>query len=304
MSIRFCICVPTLNAGTLWPTWLAKTLPACRGHNLLVIDSSSDDDTACLAREAGAEVVIIDRNEFNHGGTRSWALKYLKDAEVVVFLTQDAIPCGIKDIENLVACFSDPTIGAAFGRQLPHDNATAIAKHGRYFNYPNKSYVVGPQDIPRLGVKTAFLSNSFAAYRRKALLDAGGFTENVILSEDMLAGARLLQADWQLAYCAEARVYHSHNYSLVEECGRYFDIGVLHAREAWLLEWLGRAEGEGLRFVRSELRYLLRDAPHRLPEAGLRTLFKYAGYRLGRMEQCLPLRLKRQLSMHRRFWNR
>ncbi|BBI49657.1 hypothetical protein HORIV_20780 [Vreelandella olivaria] len=97
----------------------------------------------------------------------------------------------------------------------------------------------------------------------------------------MIAGARLLKAGWKLAYCAEACALHSHNYSLVEEFQRYFDIGVLHHREAWLLDWLGRAEGEGGRFVRSELSYLWRRAPWRLPEAGLRTLLKYAGVSVG-----------------------
>ncbi|BBM05676.1 hypothetical protein HAALTHF_27910n [Vreelandella aquamarina] len=87
------------------------------------------------------------------------------------------------------------------------------------------------------------MSNSFAAYRREALLAAGGFPEGTILSEDMMAGARLLQQGWKLAYCADACVQHSHNYTLAAEFKRYFDIGVFHHREQWLLAWLGKAEG-------------------------------------------------------------
>ena len=48
-------------------------------------------------------------------------------------------------------------------------------------------------------------------------------------------------------------------------CGRnsrrYFDIGVMLAREPWLLETFGKPEGEGARFVRSEPAYLLQHAP-------------------------------------------
>ena len=120
--------------------------------------------------------------------------------------------------------------------------------------------------------------------------------------EDMMAGARLLQQGWKLAYCADACVQHSHNYSLSAEFKRYFDIGVFHHQEQWLLAWLGKAEGEGKRFVLSELRYLWRHAPWRLPEAAIRTLLKYAGYRLGKAEARLPLALKRRLSMHRGYW--
>ncbi|HBP78237.1 MAG TPA: rhamnosyltransferase, partial [Halomonas sp.] len=72
-----------------------------------------------------------------------------------------------------------------------------------------------------------------------------------ILSEDMMAGARLLQQGWKLAYCADACVQHSHNYSLSAEFKRYFDVGVFHHQEQWLLAWLGKAEGEGKRFVLS-----------------------------------------------------
>ena len=271
------------------------------GTRILVVDSASDDDSVHIANKAGAEVLVIDRASFDHGATRDMALRHL-DADVVVFLTQDALLADCAALLRLVAAFEDASVGAAFGRQLPHDDATPIAAHARLFNYPPQSYTVDREDIPRLGIKAAFLSNSFAAYRRQALLDAGGFPENTILSEDMLAGARLLQNGWKLAYCAEACVKHSHNYSFAEEFRRYFDIGVLHAREQWLLEWLGKAEGEGLRFLKSEFSFLRHRAPLLLPQALLRTALKYLGYRLGKTERHLSLPLKQRCSMHRRFW--
>ncbi|UYF98757.1 MULTISPECIES: glycosyltransferase [unclassified Halomonas] len=300
---RFGVCVPTLNAGPSWLEWLNRAEPAlAAAHRRLVIDSSSSDATASLAAERGWEVQHIARDAFDHGGTRQRALELLADCDVVVFLTQDALVADENALTALNEAFKAPHVGAVFGRQLPHDDATPIAAHARLFNYPEESRVVNEADIPTLGLKTAFLSNSFAAYRREALLAAGGFPTGTILSEDMIAGARLLQNGWQLAYCAKACVHHSHNYSLGQEFKRYFDIGVLHHREGWLLAWLGKAEGEGGRFVRSEIRYLLRHAPWRLPEAGLRTCLKYLGYRLGKAENRLPVSLKRRLSMHRRFW--
>lgn len=298
------VCIPTLNAGPCWPEHLARLQENTPRAALVVVDSSSDDTTAMLARNAGARVEVIARETFDHGGTRNRALHSLEEYDVVVFLTQDALPADARAIEQLVTAFDDPSVGAAFGRQLPHRNATAIAAHARLFNYPPRSYTASAADIPRLGIKTAFLSNSFAAYRRCALVEAGGFPHKTILSEDMIAGARLLQHGWKLAYCAEACVHHSHNYTLSEESKRYFDIGVLHAREAWLLKRLGKPEGEGARFVRSEASYLVRHAPWYLPEAALRTLLKYTGYRLGRAERHLPTWLKRRFSMHRRYWSR
>lgn len=302
MNHSFAVCVPTLNPGPTFAEWLQRTVPALQGARLLVVDSSSDDDTVSLAREAGAEVVVIERRHFNHGGTRDWALRYLDDVDIVVFLTQDALVTDDHSLARLVAAFEHEGVGAAYGRQLPHDDATPLAAHLREFNYPSRSHTVSETHAPALGIKAAFLSNSFAAYRRDALIEAGGFADHVILAEDMLAGAQLLQHGWQLTYCAEATVKHSHNYTLAEEFRRYFDIGVFHAREAWLIEWLGHAEGEGARFVGSEIRYLLRRAPWRLPECLTRTLLKYTGYRLGRLERHLPSTWKPRLSMHRSYW--
>ena len=87
-----------------------------------------------------------------------------------------------------------------------------------------------------------------------------------------------------------------------KEFQRYFDIGVFHAREGWYLKALGGAEGEGKRFVCSELRYLRQHAPALIPAALLRTAFKLLGYRLGRLERYLPRRVKLALSMNRGFW--
>ena len=125
---------------------------------------------------------------------------------------------------------------------------------------------------------------------------------NLILGEDTIAAGQMLLAGWRIAYCAEAQVRHSHHYGLRNEMARYFDIGVLHQREAWMLEQFGRAEGEGLRFIRSEWAHLARHAPWLIPEATLRTLLKYLGYRLGHSEKRLSLAWKRRLSMQPSFW--
>lgn len=304
MVLNFAVCVPTLNAGPQWQHWLEVTLAGLEPTmRLVVIDSSSDDDTATLARNAGAEVISIDRQTFNHGGTRNRLLHELGNCDVVIFMTQDAFISDPAALTTLGQSFDAADVGAAFGRQLAHRDATPIAAHARLFNYPANSRVVSQADIPSLGIKTAFLSNSFAAYRRQALIDAGGFPNHVILSEDMMAGARLLKRGWKLAYNAQACVYHSHNYSVREEFKRYFDIGAFHAQEAWLIEWLGSAEGEGLRFIRSETSYLLKHAPFALPSALLRAFAKYAGYRLGRCEKQLPTHIKKRLSMHAQFWS-
>lgn len=300
--MRVGICVPTLNAGDGLFQSLRQMAGSAIVPRILVVDSSSDDDTPESARQAGFEVVSISRSEFNHGGTRQFGAELLSDCDIIAFLTQDAVIASPDAIETLLKPFADASVGLAFGRQLPHSDAGPIGAHARLFNYPDRSVIRSLGMEKELGLKAAFVSNSFAAYRRKALLDVGGFPSDVIFGEDTVVAARMLLSGWKIAYQAKACVYHSHDYSLTQEFRRYFDIGVLHNRESWLLERFGKPEGEGLRFVKSELGYLFRHNAAWIPSAVLRTGLKYFGYRLGRSEERLPDSIKPALSMHPGYW--
>ena len=269
---------------------------------MLLIDSgkgvSYDDDI----REMNIQVRMIDSRNFNHGGTRQWGMELCPEADVYVLLTQDAILADEYSIENLIAVFDNDDIGCAYGRQLPHKGAGIFGTIARAFNYPPQSHIYGFEDRSLYGIKTAFISNSFAAYRKKAMQQVGGFPTNTILSEDMCVAAKMLLQGWKVAYAADAAVYHSHDYTIVQEFKRYFDIGVFHAREPWIQKEFGKAEGEGRRFVIQEIRYVARHKPLRLFEIPLRDGLKYLGYCLGKREKQLPDALKRQWSMFPRYW--
>lgn len=298
--------VPTLNAGKLWEAWLiAFAQQTLKPDVLLVIDSSSSDDTAALARAHGFDVQVIPKSAFNHGATRQSGVNGLPDTDIIVFLTQDALLANPYAIEWLLDVFvDDDQVGAAYGRQLPHRNAGPIAAHARLFNYPAECRLRALPDRARFGIKTAFISNSFAAYRRNALMQVGGFPVDTIMNEDTYVAGKMLLSGWKIAYCADAQVFHSHDYGFVEEFKRYFDIGVFHNQSPWLQETFGGASGEGLRFVISEQRYLIRHAPWLIPSALLRTALKWLGYKLGTLHSGLPKTVRRCFSMHKTYWLR
>lgn len=298
------IIIPTCNARACWQQFqsgLAKQqfLP----EQIVVIDSNSEDGTPELAAAAGYSVVRIDRREFNHGGTRQLALEYVPWAKFAVYLTQDAVLAEPNSIDMLLAAFDDPEVAAAYGRQLPRVVAGPIEAHARLFNYPALSEVRDLESRYKLGIRAAFLSNSFAAYRISALTEVGGFPRNVILSEDAIVTAKVLLMGWKTAYVAEALVHHSHEFTISQEFRRYFDIGVAHSRERWLRDLFGKPRGEGQRFVLSELKYLGRHNPGLIPTAMLRNVAKAIGYKLGLREDNLAPSLRRRFSYHPRFWD-
>lgn len=303
-EVKIGVVVPTLNAGNAWSIWL-NSLKCQEGLNFtaIVLDSCSDDDTAKLAHQDGLAVHRVERISFNHGGTRQLGVELLGDIDIVVFLTQDAVLASPDSLRNLVLAFNDPRVGAAYGRQLPSPGSHPIAAHARLFNYGKKSYQASQADIANRGLKAAFISNSFAAYRRQALVEVGGFPSTTIMCEDVLVGARMLKQGWHVAYRTDASVFHSHDYRVTEEFCRYFDIGVFYAYEPWLISEFGTLNGEGMKFVLSELRYLIRTRPSAIPSALIRNVVKWFGFQIGLRVRLVPHTLRVACSMHKGFWH-
>lgn len=295
--------IPTLNpgkdAGLIAESLKVQTV---QPDSILIVDSSSTDNSLDVFNAIGARVKVISRDQFDHGGTRNMAFD-LADGDVYVFMTQDAILCNKNSIELLLSMFKDQSVGAVYGRQVQAEDATPIAAHARFYNYPDVSRVVSMKDASRLGVKAAFCSNSFAAYRKTAMQKVGFFPKKLIFGEDGYVAAKMLLAGWKVAYSADAQVIHSHNYTLTQELSRYFDLGVFHSVESWILDSFGRPEGEGMKFVKSEYSHLSKVGES---FAGLKVLtrngFRYIGYLLGKYHAALPKAVKLRLTMNRAYW--
>ncbi|MBQ9488242.1 MAG: glycosyltransferase family 2 protein [Selenomonadaceae bacterium] len=298
--------IPTLTAGKNFATLLEQIAAQDLPLKKLIADSQSTDDTVALAKKFGFEILPIQRQNFNHGATRQQALEYLLEKfsiDAIIFLTQDVLLHDEKTLSTLVKIFdADSKVGLTYGRQLPHSDATVEAQILRRFNYPAESQMKTFDDRKIFGIKTAFNSNSFAAYRVDALKKVGGFPSHVILCEDMYVAAKMLLDGYKIFYNAAAQVYHSHNYTATQEFHRYFDIGVFHSREGWIRETFGSAEGAGKNFVLMKLKTLWQENPADCLCAIFRDGAKFFGYRLGRLEKFLPRSFCQLLSMHTNFF--
>ncbi len=295
--------VPTLNAGSDINNLLdSLKIQTKKFDKILFIDSSSSDDTQNIIMGNNIPLKIINKADFDHGGTRQLGADFMSDMDIIVFMTQDAYLASPTSIEEILRPFSDKEVGMAYGRQLPRPGAEPIEAHARLFNYADTDNVISLENARKFGIKATFCSNSFSAYRAEALRSVGGFPSQTIFGEDVVTAGRFLVAGWKKIYASKAVVFHSHSYNVIQDFKRYFDIGVLHTREAWILQKFGGASGEGVKFVKSELKYLYKNSPALIPSAILRTFLKYGAYKLGRMEHKLPKSWKVHLSMNHRFW--
>lgn len=303
--MKFGVIIPVLNAMP----WVQRQVEAIHAQSvkpsrIIVIDSSSTDGSDQVYRDAGFELISIDRSEFDHGGTRQFGISQLADCDFALLLTQDAIPADAYAFERILQVFDDAQVGVAYGRQLPREGSGPIEAHARLFNYPEQGRVDDQASLVSRGVRAGFCSNSFSAYRLEALRAVGGMPLNCIFGEDAIVSIRLMQAGWSKRYEANAKVFHSHTYSIAEEFRRSFDVGVLHASASEMSVGGSGTGKEGLAFVASEVRYLSKASPILIPVAVVRTAVKYTGYKLGKNFSRIPKRILPHISLNRKFWSR
>lgn len=250
MSIS--VIIPTLNAerhiASLLSSLAEQTIQPCE---ILIIDSSSSDNTLSIAKTYNnVQIITIQLSEFNHGGTRDLGMNHTK-GDLVLFLTQDAVPASNTLIEDLIASLlNNPQIAAAYARQIPREDSSPREKLVRAYNYPERSTIHSEEDIPQLGIKTFFFSNVCAVYRRDIYERLGGFEKDLLSNEDMMYAAKAIRNGYQIAYAAEACVVHSHDLAFGEQYERNRIQGYEIARHQDLLKGVSSSR-EGIQMLMS-----------------------------------------------------
>lgn len=250
------------------------------------------------------KVSHIERREFDHGATRDMGMQMSK-AEIVVFMTQDAVPADEYVIGNLVKVLEeDEMTGAAYARQLTASDCNYIEKYTRKFNYPENSRIKSKEDLQEMGIKTFFCSNVCAAYKRNIYEKAGGFCKKTIFNEDMILAGHMINAGYKVAYVAEARVIHSHNYTGMQQFHRNFDMAVSQAEHPEVFEGI-KSESEGIKLVKQTAAHLVkRRKIHLVPKLVYQSGCKYIGYRMGKMYKKLPDKVVKWCSMSPGYWEK
>lgn len=246
------------------------------------------------------KVYHVSKREFDHGRTRRAAVKRSR-AEVFVMMTQDAFPADKYLLERLTANLRDE-VAVAYARQIPGEGSSVQERFSRQFNYPPESRVKSAADLEELGIKTFFCSNVCAAYRRDLYEELGGFIRHTIFNEDMIYAAAAVRAGYSVAYEAQARVIHSHDYTCGQQFRRNFDLGVSQADHPEVFAGL-KSEAEGRKMMRATVEHLKKERlQKKIPYFYLQCFCRYAGYLLGKNYKKLPHRLVLSCTANPEYW--
>jgi glycosyltransferase involved in cell wall biosynthesis len=230
--------------------FLERSLEALAGQvcplpwDFRAIDSGSNDGTLeVLERFRGRFPVPfvvegIHKSEFDHGDTRN-LLAARSSGDLLVFLTQDAIPSRPNFLERLARNFENPRIGAVTCRNVPRPDArpsTVILCQDDPGYSARRREVELPHDYAKLGPhqrRLLYNFNDVASAIPRELWERHPFPRTAF-GEDILMARALLEGGFVVAYDADATVEHSHDYDEQETLARARIDGRFNA------EWLGR----------------------------------------------------------------
>ena len=288
----------------------AQTYPI---HQVILINTerqywNEEEMSAVIPDNLDVVVRHISKQEFDHGATRHLGMEMSK-GDIAVCMTDDAVPADKELISHLVRAFKQTgpegeTVIEAYARQLPDKDCGFVERYTRSFNYPETSRIKTAKDLEKLGIKTFFASNVCCAYRRDLYFKQGGFIRKTIFNEDMIFAGKAIQDGSAIAYAADAKVIHSHNYTGIQQFKRNFDLAVSQADHPEIFDGI-RSESEGIRLVKTTACYLLkRGKVWLIPDLVIKSGFKYLGYRMGKQYKKLPKAVVFQCTMNPEYWNK
>lgn len=287
---------------------LERILPAifhqevAAAFEVIAIDSGSTDGTLALLRKFPVRLVQIPSQQFHHARTRNLAAS-LAQGEILVFLSQDAIPASEHWLEMMLKNFEDSTVGAVYGRQFPKPGSTLERRDVFDAIYGSEKIVKDPAQRTGAGYRFYHFSNVNAAVRR-SLWEKHRFPEELKVFEDLGIAKRILDDGWKIVYEPNAPVFHSHTHDTLALFKRYFDIGyTLKVLRIW--DSPGTRASlirDGWKMLRRKMQRVNRTNLNRaVRHAVAQDMAKSFGLFLGLNQSRLPLAVKRHLSAYRVF---
>ncbi len=225
------IVIPTYNAGDEFAEVLEMIERQRSSYpwELICIDSGSADRTIEVARDFGARLFQIRKEDFNHGLTRNLGVSKA-EGEYIVLMTQDALPQDENWLVSLVRCLvEDERVAGAYSRQIPRDNCNPFIKERLrdWFAGGELRRVQGienPEELNGLSPRERFKLFAFdnvSSCIRRAIWERYPF-EKRDFGEDLAWAKKVVEEGYRIVFEPESVVVHSHNNSLWYEFKRVY----------------------------------------------------------------------------------
>ena len=266
---------------------------------VIAIDSGSSDGSLEVLRRFPVQLRQLPAKEFHHARTRNLAAS-LASGQILIFLSQDAVPASDLWLKMMISNFEDPNVAAVYGRQFPKPGSSVEREDALDTIYGDKKVIKDPAHRDGMGYRFYHFSDVNAAIRR-SVWEEEHFPEDLKVFEDLGIAKRILDRGWKIVYEPQAAVFHSHTHTTVGLFKRYFDIGYTLKR---LRIWEAPGTRNSMlrdiwRLLKNKFSRVGRRQTRRSARRGLQQdIAKCFGLFLGLNETFLPLVLKRRFSAY------
>lgn len=297
-KIDVSIIILTRNGGTLFKKVLTNVFKQdYEGYEVIVMDSSSDNNTINIAMQFPVKIIAIDPKDDGYGKTRNFGAKIAK-GKFLVYLSADAIPRNNNWLTELIKDLNDKKNAGVYGRQIARDNAVPMEKFFYFKMYHDKKIVWNKNNLK---YNEIIFSNANSAIRKKSLLE-NPFSEKILMSEDTEWALKMIDKGFNILYQPLAIVNHSHDKSSINLFKRYFDFGVSFS-EIGNVKNKSKFVGKGFSMFMDELKYLIvKGQITWIPKAFLYYFVKFSGLILGKNHKYIPKVLRIRLGDHGEYW--
>jgi mycofactocin system glycosyltransferase len=187
---------------------------------VIVVDDGSSDDSALVARQAGAIVLPSGGAGRGPAAARNVGAS-VATGEILAFIDSDC-SASAAWLAELVPAFEEPDMVAVGGLVDGMCTASAVDRYEAVMS----SLTLGTRERTGSGGNdTFYLPSCNLLVRRAAFLAARGFDDSMHVGEDVDLTWRLRDAGWTIAYLPVGRVLHEHRSSVRSFMSRRFDYG-------------------------------------------------------------------------------
>ena len=213
---KISVIIPTRNAGNEFPLLLRK-LKAQKGIReleIIMVDSGSSDETVRLGRDAGATVVEIPPERFNHGLARNKGAE-CATGDFLLFTVQDALPMTEQWLWEMANALVKNDVVAVSCAEFPRSDCDLFYRlllwnHYRQLRLDQDRFLGWDKSCESdFGLRANSGISDLAALFRQEIFRKYKFHSGY--AEDLELGKRLIMDGHRIGFLYSTRVLHSHN---------------------------------------------------------------------------------------------
>jgi len=297
-EIDVSIILLTLNAGEKFRKVLKAVFnQTYNNFEVIIIDSSSIDNTLEYVKRYPIKIFKIPRSDFGHGKTRNLGAK-LARGRYLVYLSQDAIPTDNNWLANLLVNLKIENVAGVFGRQIPNMTANLLDFFNYNEDYPNIRKNISIQNFKQNNVIFSDVNSAV----KKSIILKYPYPNNVPVSEDWGWALGIIKKNYKLIYEPTAAVIHSHKFNLINTFKVYFDMGVSFSQIYQYENSTYLMLNNKRRFI-NRIKYLIKNCKYHwvLISLVIDTI-KFLSVTLGKNYRRLPVFLLKHFSNYPNYW--